>query len=120
MRLMPQRIKKQNIQPFQLIQRRLGNLAVIGQIRRRSKAVAINLSLSVDQDDRLKAYSQHVHRPVDRLQFKLRQAAEFVVSIEDVAEHAPQKRSGIGAPVEWQLGGLVARTQRAPILPSPA
>ncbi len=38
MRLVPQRIQKKNVQTFQLMERRLGNFAVIGQVRRRSKA----------------------------------------------------------------------------------
>jgi hypothetical protein len=33
MRFVPQRIQKQDVQPFQLMQRRLRNFAVVGEVR---------------------------------------------------------------------------------------
>ena len=65
MRLVPERIQEQNVESPQLIQRRLGNLAVVGQIRSRPKSIAVNLRFSVDQVNRLKSYSEDVDGPID-------------------------------------------------------
>jgi hypothetical protein len=49
MRLVPQRIQKKNVQPFELTKRCLGNFAVIGKIRCASKAESVNLRLAMNQ-----------------------------------------------------------------------
>ena len=95
MRFVPQRIEKQDVQPFQLIERCLRNLAVIGQVSRRPEAVPINLRLPVNQRYWLEARAEYLHRSVDRLEFQLRQAPELVIPVKDVAEHPAQKRGRI-------------------------
>src|SRR5580692_3633194 len=47
MRLVPERVQKKNVQPFQLAKRRHRYFAVIGEIRRRPKAEAIDLSIAM-------------------------------------------------------------------------
>ena len=51
---MPQSVQEQNIQALKLMERRFRDLAVVGEIGRRSKAVAIDLGFSVNQNDRFK------------------------------------------------------------------
>ena len=72
MRLMPQRIQKQNVQALQLAQRGIGDLAVICQIRRRAKALSINLGFAMDHYNGLEPHPKYVYRAVDRSQFKQR------------------------------------------------
>src|ERR1700722_8551449 len=61
----------------------------------------------MNQDDRLETRPEHLDRSIDGLQFQLRQKAEFVVGIENVAEHPSQKSSRIGARKERQFLRLV-------------
>src|SRR5271156_1125758 len=86
MRLMSQRIQKENIQSFELTQRRLGNFAVVGQVCSASEAEAINLRVAVYDPHRFEARSEKIYRTVNRAQLELRQAAIFVIRVEDVAE----------------------------------
>ena len=44
MRLVPQRVQEQNVQALKLMERRFRDLAVVGEIGRRSKAVAVDLA----------------------------------------------------------------------------
>ena len=67
MGLVPQCIEKQDVEPLQLMQRRFRNLAVVGQVRSRAEPVAVNLRLSVNQDDRFELHSEDIHRPIDGL-----------------------------------------------------
>jgi hypothetical protein len=53
---------------------------------------------------RLKAGAKQLHRTVDRLEFHLSNAAEFVVGIENVSEHASQELSRLGPRVKRDLG----------------
>src|ERR1700730_42844 len=59
MRLVPQRIQKKNVEALQLVKRRFWNLAVIGEISRASKAVAVNLRLTMNQSHRLEARTEN-------------------------------------------------------------
>src|SRR5579862_1263276 len=110
MRFMPQSVQEQNIQALKLMERRFRDLAVVSEIGPRSKAVAVNLGFSVNQDDRFKPHSQNIHGTINRAQFEQRQSPELVVGIENVAEHFAQKRRRVGPRVEWQLFRLVPVT----------
>src|ERR1700735_4210261 len=91
MRLVPQGVQKKNVQTFQLMKRRLGNLAVIGEIGRSSKAEAIDLRLAMYQPHRFEVRPEKFHCSINRLQLQLWQTAIFVVSVKDVTEHFPQE-----------------------------
>src|SRR5436305_1045775 len=116
MRLVPQRIQKQNVESFELMHGRIGDLAVIGEISGRSEAIAVDLALAVDENHRFEAGTENLYRPINGPQFEKRQAAEFVIRIENVAEHFAQKSSGFRARVERQLVRLVAIAQGAEIV----
>ncbi len=89
MRFVPQRIQKQNVQAFQLMQRRFWNFAVIGQIRRRAEAVSVNLGVAMNQQSTGSKRTPNTSTgPSIGSQFQLRQPAEFVVAVKNVAEHA--------------------------------
>src|SRR5579871_5906631 len=103
MGLVAQRIQEKNIQPFQLMKRRFGNLAVIGEVCRLPKSKAVNLCLSVNQPHRLEARAEQLHRTIDRPQFQLRQAAVLIIRVENVCKHPSQKRGRIGTGIERQL-----------------
>src|SRR5208282_1363675 len=111
MRLVPQRIQKKNVQSFQLAKRRLRNFTVIREISRFAKTKSVDLRLSMDQSHRLEARAKDLHRPIDRPKFKSGQSAEFVIAIEDVAEHLAQKSGRVRTRVERQSVRLVAITQ---------
>src|SRR5271166_2329886 len=98
------------------MERRLGNLAVIGEIGGGSEAEAVNLSLAMNQPHRLEVRPEKLHGTVDRAQLELRQAAILVIGVEDVAEHLAQKSGCIGTRVERQLPGLVRVAERAQIV----
>src|ERR1700685_161799 len=85
------------------MQRRFGNLAVIGQVRGRSKAVAVDLRIAMNHRHRLESRSKQFHGPVDRIQLNLRQSAKLVISVEDVTEHFAQERGRIWTGVKRQV-----------------
>src|SRR5690349_7469353 len=70
--LVPQRIEKQNVEPFELVHRRLWDLAVVGEVSRRPETISIDLSFAVDQNHRLEPRSKDFHRSIDWPKFKLR------------------------------------------------
>src|SRR4029077_3019489 len=115
MRLMPQRIQEKNVQSFQLVERRVRNLAMVGEVGGGSEAKAVNFRLAVDQPYRFEARAKNFHRPVDRTQLQLRQPAEFVIGVENVAEHPAQKSRGVRARIKRQFIRLVTVTERAQI-----
>src|SRR5579864_1255697 len=51
-RFVPERVEKQYIQAAQLLHRLVGNVAVIGEIRRRAEAEAMHRALAVAETDR--------------------------------------------------------------------
>src|SRR5271155_2371504 len=116
MRLVSQRIQKENIQSFELTQRRLGNFAVVGQVCSASEAEAINLRVAVYDPHRFEVRSEKIYRTVNRAQLELRQAAIFVIRVEDVAEHLAQECRRIGARVERQFSWLVNEAERTQII----
>src|SRR5579872_4259243 len=93
MRNMAQRIQKKNVEILQFCQRRFRDAAVICQISRAAKTKAINFCLAVDHRDGIKARTKEFNRPTKRLEFDLRQAAEFVIRVEDIAERTADEIS---------------------------
>src|SRR6478672_1519368 len=104
MRLMSQSVQKQNIQVLQVRERLLRNVAEISQVSCGAKAVSIDLGIAMNHRHRLKAGAKQLHRTVDGLEFHLSNAAEFVVGIENVSEHASQELSRLGPRVKRDLG----------------
>src|SRR5882762_8884652 len=107
MRLMPQRIQKQNVQPFQLVERRVRNFAMVGEVGGGPETKAVDFRLAVDQPHRFEARAENLDGPVDRTQLQLRQAAEFVIGVEDITEHLAEKSGCIRTRVKRQLSRLV-------------
>src|SRR3954452_4553215 len=117
MTLMPQSVQKQNIQVLQVRERLLRNVAEIGQVSCGAKAVSIDLGVPMNHRHRLKAGTKQLHRPVDRLEFHLSNAAEFVVGIENVSEHVSQKLGRLGPRVKRDLGGSM-KAERSEVINS--
>src|SRR6266496_3971519 len=117
-RLIPQRIQKQNIQPFQLTQRFLWNVAMIGQVSARAKAETVNLGIAMNEHNRFKLCSEKLQHAIDRSQLDLRQAAEFVVGVKNISKHATNKLRRIRVGVERQPVRLVLETEWAQIVDS--
>src|SRR5581483_5835265 len=103
MRLVSQRIQKENVEISQLLERLLRHFAEVGQIGRRSDAVAVDLGLTVNYRARLDARTD---------QFQLRYSAKLIVSLKDVTKHASQKVGRFRPGVEWNLPRAM-KTQRA-------
>src|SRR5271169_761626 len=116
MRFVPQGIEKENVEPFQLMEGRLRDFAVISEIRCVAKAETVDLHLAMNQPYGCELRPKKLHGPVNRPQLELRQAAIFVIGGKDVAEHLAQKGGGIGASIEGQLLRLMTETERAQIV----
>src|SRR5215469_10477691 len=90
MRMVPQRIENQNIEPLQLRHRVIRDRAEIRCIGCRTEAVGLDgiVTMIYNQLNELRA--KHSDRPVDLTNLDLRQPAVFVVAIKDVAKDMPQ------------------------------
>src|SRR5271165_805061 len=93
------------------MERRFGNLAVIGQVSPCAKPVPVDLCLSVNQNNRLESHAEYLDWPVNGPEFELRQAAELVVGVENISKHLAQKGRRIGARIKRQLLRFVAVAQ---------
>src|SRR2546426_284657 len=60
---------------------------------------------------RLKTRAEQLDRAADRFHLHLRQPAELIVCVENVAEHVADEISGIGTGIKRQLSRLVMETQ---------
>ena len=89
---------------------------MIGEIGRRSEAIAVDFGFAVNHGHRFKARAEQVQWPFQRLEFNLGQAAKFVVRVEDVAEHVADECGHIGTGIERQPAGLVAKAQRPQVV----
>src|ERR1700683_2192448 len=116
MRLVPQRVQKKNVETLQLVERCLWNFAVVGEIRRGPKAIAVNFRVAMNQAHRFEGRPEKLPRAVDRTQFQLWQAAVLVTGVKDVTEHFAQKGGRIRTRIERQLPRLVTVAERAQIV----
>src|SRR2546423_12859718 len=107
MRLVAPSGQKQNVESAQQVQRLARHVAVIGQVGRRSETETENGSFAVDYGHGLKTRPEQLNRTFNRLHFDLRQTAEFVVRVEDVAEHVAQKFSRARLGIQGQSARLV-------------
>src|SRR5213594_33799 len=71
--LVAQRVQKKNVEVLELAQRFLRNVAVVREIRGRSKAEAAYFRIAVDQYNPLEHRSKQFQRTLDRSQLDLRQ-----------------------------------------------
>src|SRR5208282_2191882 len=94
MRLVAQRIQKQNVEAPQLLQRFGRDLAVIGQVGGRSETETDDRSFPMDHRHWLEARAEQLDRALDWLQVNQRQSAELVLCFKNVAEHTAQKFAG--------------------------
>src|SRR5579864_8028109 len=83
---------------------------MVGEVSGRAKAESINLSVAVDEGNRLELCSKQLQRALERMHLDLRQAAEFIVRIKNVAEHVADEFSRIRMRIKRQPIGLVTKT----------
>ena len=119
MRLVPQRVQKQNVQPSQLIASTIPESRCGRSDTPPSRNGSRKSGFAMNHGHRFEAHAKHIYRPVNRLQFQLRQPAKLVVCVKDVAEHSAQKRRRIGTRVERQVypacaGSSAAAGRRCP------
>src|SRR5208282_5779792 len=94
MRMVPERIKEQDVEALQLGQRLLRNAAEISEISSRTEAIALDGSVAVMHRQRSKRGPEEVQRPLHRLYLNLCESTVLVVRLEDVAKDAAQHLSG--------------------------
>src|ERR1700683_4511309 len=116
MRLMPQCIQEENVQSLQLMERRLGNLAMISEISGVAETEAVNLRLAVNQAHWLEACPKSFHGTIYRPKLELGQASVHIIGVKDVGEHTTQKSRRIPTRIKRQLCGLVTVTERSQIV----
>src|SRR5690242_6962712 len=90
MRPSAQSVEKQNVQATQPLERRLRNIAEVGEVSRGAEAVAMDLILTVHDGNRFKACSVQFDGPVDFLQLDLSLAAVLVIALKDVVKDVLQ------------------------------
>src|SRR5664279_4173743 len=96
MRMVPQRIEKQDVESLQLLQRLFWDVAEVREVCGRAEAIRLDRDVSVEHLQWCEDCSEEVHRPIDRAQLHLRQTAVLVIRLEDVAENGTQRlRRGI-------------------------
>src|SRR5689334_9008544 len=65
MRAMTERVKKQDVQPAQLLLRFRRNLAEVGEVCGGAEAETVNLRVAVDDLHRLKTHAEQLQRAID-------------------------------------------------------
>src|SRR6266403_6242026 len=118
MRLVAQRVQKQNVEVSQLLQRFGRNIAVIGQIGGRSETETKNRSIAVDHCQRLEARSEQFDRAVDRMKVDLWQSAKLIRWLEDVAKHVAQEFAGLRRGIKRKFAWYVLIRQRSQVVDS--
>ncbi len=100
MRLVAQAIEKQDIKVLQAGERCFGDVTEIGEIGGAAEAVSEDFSFPVNHWNWLEGAAEQLENSMDRLEFEPGEASEFVVGVEDIAEHVADELGGIGASVE--------------------
>src|SRR5262249_47512493 len=103
MRMMAQRVKKQDVKVLQLRERFLRNAAEIGKVRSRAKAIRLDERVTVKHGQRRESCAEQVQRTAYGMDLDLRQSAVFVIAVEDVAEDAAQHALGSLAGIQRNL-----------------
>ncbi len=70
----------------------------------------------MNQNHRLEAHSEHIHRSIDGTQFQQRQSAKFIVGVKNVGEHLAQKCRRVGPRVKRQFLRLVPVAERPQVV----
>src|SRR6266852_1109371 len=117
-RLVTQRVQKQDIEVSQLLQRFRRDLAVVGQVGGRSETETKNRSIAVDHRQRLEARSEQFDGAGDRMKFDLRQSSKFVFGLKDVTEHFAQEFARLRRGIKWQPARYVLIRERAQVVDS--
>src|SRR5664280_558499 len=120
MRMVPQRIEKQDVESLQSFQRLFRDVAEVREVRGRAEAIGFDRGISVEHLEWCEYRSEEVHRPIHRSQLYLRQTAILVIRLEDVAENGTQRlRRGI-AGVEGNLAaaGHAGKAERSYVVES--
>src|ERR1700676_5502830 len=117
-RLVAQRVQKQDVEISQLLQRFGRTLAVIGQIGGRSETETKNRSIAVDHRQRLEARSEQFDGAVDGMKVNLRQSSKLVFGLKDVAKHFAQEFARLRRGIKRQLAWDVLISQRAQVVDS--
>src|ERR1700676_2386855 len=117
-RLVAQRVQKQDVYVSQLLQRFGRTRAVIGQLGGRSETETKNRSIAVDHRQRLEARSEQFDGAVDRMKVNLRQSSKFIFGLKDVAKHFAQEFARLRRCIKRQLARDVLISQRPQIVDS--
>src|SRR5882762_1982002 len=117
-RLVAQRVKKQDVKASQLLQRFGRDLAVIGQVGGGSEAETENRSIAVDHRQRLEARSEQFDGAVDRMKIDLRQSAKLIFGLKDVAKHFAQEFAGLRRGIKRKFAWYVLIRQRSQVVDS--
>src|ERR1019366_7318082 len=118
MRLVAQRIQKENVEAAQFLQRFGRDLAVIGQVSSRSETETDNRSFAVDYRHRLEARAKQFNGALDGKQIDQRQSAKLILRFENIAEHTAQKIACSRRRIKGQLTRLVTIGQRPQVVDS--
>src|SRR5271166_4678889 len=98
-----QRIQKQNVKVLQLSKRLFRHAAEISEIGRRTEAIAFDGRIAMMHHQRSKRRPKQLQRPIHRAYLNLREAAVFVICLEDVAKDTAQHLRGCVAGEERDL-----------------
>src|ERR1700677_263567 len=112
MRLVAQRIQKQDVKTTQLFERFSRHLAGIGEVSSGSATETKDWRLAMDYRQRFKAGAEQFDGAFNRMEFDLRQSAKFIRRLENIAEHVAQKLAGPGRGIQRQLAWFVLISQR--------
>src|SRR5437899_6994065 len=96
MRLVTQGIQEEHVQAVQLVHGRLRNVAVIGEVRGRAKAITVDGLAAVKDGYGKKLQAEKIEgRPIDEPGIHLRDVGVLLDAVKDVLEAAPDGGHGI-------------------------
>src|SRR5689334_15153585 len=105
-----QRVEEKNVQIAQPVERRVGNRAEVGEISRTAETKAKDLSVAVEDRHGLKSRAEQRQRSRNVVHLYLREAAVFVIGIEDVLE---DRTDDFARPLIRIKGDAAVRTMKA-------
>src|SRR6476619_406742 len=116
MRLVSQRIEKQDVEAAQLLERLGRNLAVIGKVGGRSKAIPVDYAAPVQQPERADFEAIQVERrSIEYVGFQIRNRGLRQVFVENVAKRVANGVQGLFRS-EDRDGALLPEVERAHVV----
>src|SRR2546423_15701321 len=99
MRPMAQRIQEQDVEPVQHLHRCRRNGTVVSQIRSRAHSISVDLRITMHDGYRNKLCTEQVEWAMHLMEHDLRDTAELVIIVEDIAEDPRERWDGVGVRV---------------------